>query len=199
MKNLHTRGRLGIFFTASARWLHFTSLCLIASCVCSFSKDASKSPATTVDFTREVRPILASHCFKCHGQDEGARKAKLRLDVRDDALKPAKSGELAIVPGKPGESELVRRISADNEDDLMPPPGAKNPLTAADKEILKRWIAEGAEYKPHWAFIAPKQSPPPGRADPANGRAPPGASRADRPRARKARRRRGRCSCRRAA
>ena len=161
MKNLHTRGRLGIFFTASARWLHFTSLCLIASCVCSFSKDASKSPATTVDFTREVRPILASHCFKCHGQDEGARKAKLRLDVRDDALKPAKSGELAIVPGKPGESELVRRISADNEDDLMPPPGAKNPLTAADKEILKRWIAEGAEYKPHWAFIAPKQSPPP--------------------------------------
>ena len=116
------------------------------------------APSAKVDFTREVRPILASHCFKCHGQDEGARKAKLRLDVRDDALKPAKSGELAIVPGKPSESELVRRISADSEDDLMPPPGAKNPLTAADKEILKRWIAEGAEYKPHWAFIAPKQA-----------------------------------------
>ena len=123
---------------------------------------AEKSPAAaTVDFTRAVRPILASHCFKCHGQDEGSRKAKLRLDVRDDALKPAKSGELAIIPGKPNESELMRRIFSSDEDELMPPPGTKNPLTLADKEILKRWIAEGAEYKPHWAFIAPKQSPPP--------------------------------------
>ena len=105
-----------------------------------------------------MRPILASHCFKCHGQDEGSRKAKLRLDVREDALKPAKSDELPIVPGQPDKSEVVRRILTDNEDDLMPPPGAKNPLTPADKEILKRWIAQGAEYKPHWAFIAPKPS-----------------------------------------
>ncbi len=121
----------------------------------------SSTSAVKVDFTREVRPILASHCFKCHGQDEGSRKAKLRLDVREDALKPAKSEELPIVPGQPDKSEAVRRIFTDNEDDLMPPPGAKNPLTSADKEILKRWIAEGADYQPHWAFIAPKQSPPP--------------------------------------
>ncbi|MGA2248372.1 MAG: DUF1549 domain-containing protein, partial [Verrucomicrobiota bacterium] len=105
-----------------------------------------------------MRPILASHCFKCHGQDEGARKAKLRLDVREIATKPAKSDAAAIVPGKPDKSEMVRRIFSTDEDELMPPPGTKNPLTPADTEILKRWIAEGAEYKPHWAFIAPKQT-----------------------------------------
>ena len=145
-----------------ARGLGLAVACLIAARTeAADTKPSEPSAAAKVDFTREVRPILASHCFKCHGQDEGARKAKLRLDVRENAIQPAKSGELAIVPGKPGESEVVRRIFADNEDDRMPPPGAKNPLTPADREILKRWITEGAEYKPHWAFIAPKQSPLP--------------------------------------
>jgi len=131
----------------------------IANCL---SADPSASPAKAkVDFTREVRPILANHCFKCHGPDEGARKAKLRLDVRDEAIKPAKSGEKAIIPGKPEKSELVARIFAEVEDDLMPPASTKHPLSQAQKEILKRWIAEGAEYKTHWAFIAPKQSPLP--------------------------------------
>jgi len=123
------------------------------------------APSFKVDFTREVRPILAGHCFKCHGQDEGARKAKLRLDDRNSAINPAKSGELPIVPGKPDKSELVRRIFSTDEDEQMPPPGAKNPLVPADKEILKRWITEGAEYKPHWAFIAPKQAPLPNVQD----------------------------------
>src|SRR5262245_33482532 len=75
-----------------------------------------------LDFLRDVRPILANHCFKCHGPDEEARKSKLRLDIREDALKPAKSGELAIVPNHPEQSELVKRIFAQDEDDLMPPP-----------------------------------------------------------------------------
>ena len=119
------------------------------------------APAAKPDFAREVRPILASHCFKCHGQDEGARKAKLRLDVRENATQPAKSDAVPIVPGKPDKSELVRRIFTDNEDDLMPPPAAKNPLAPAEKELLKRWIATGAEYRPHWAFLAPKQAPLP--------------------------------------
>ena len=113
-----------------------------------------------VDFLREVRPILANHCFKCHGQDEAARKANLRLDIRDVAVRPAKSGELPIVPGKPDKSELVRRIFAE-DDDQMPPSAAKRPLTQEQREILKRWIAEGAEYKPHWAFIKPVQQPLP--------------------------------------
>jgi len=122
------------------------------------SPKKSPGPVAKPDFAREVRPLLASHCFKCHGQDEGARKAKLRLDVRENATQPAKSDAVPIVPGKPDKSELVRRIFTDNEDDLMPPPGAKNPLAPADKELLKRWIAAGAEYRPHWAFLAPKQA-----------------------------------------
>jgi len=114
--------------------------------------------AEQVDFLRDVRPILSSHCFACHGPDEAERKSELRLDIRDDALKPAKSGELAIVPGKPDESELVRRIFTDDEDDLMPPTSKKHPLNAEQKEILKQWIAGGAEYKPHWAFEKPVQA-----------------------------------------
>src|SRR5262245_39434102 len=119
----------------------------------------SKTTGEKVDFLRDVRPILAGHCLKCHGQDEDARKGKLRLDVRDNAIKPAKSGEVAIVPGRPDKSELVRRIFAE-DDDQMPPEAAKRPLTQEQKEILKRWVAEGAEYKPHWAFIKPAQQSP---------------------------------------
>jgi hypothetical protein len=114
-----------------------------------------------VDFQREVRPILSATCFKCHGPDEATRKSGLRLDIREQALKPAKSGEIAIIPGDISKSELVRRILTQDEDDLMPPPKAKMPLTDAQKDILKRWVAEGAEYRPHWAFVAPKRPAPP--------------------------------------
>jgi hypothetical protein len=110
------------------------------------------------DFNRDIRPILSNNCFKCHGIDENARKAKLRLDVRDGALAPAKSGKVAIVPGKPDESELIKRILTNDEDDVMPPPATKKVLTAQQKDLLKRWIAAGAEYKEHWAFVAPKQA-----------------------------------------
>ncbi len=111
-------------------------------------------------FNEQVRPILARHCFKCHGPDDKARKARLRLDVREVALRPAKSGKAAIVPGKPEQSELVRRIFA-AEDAVMPPPHAKNPLTEPDRLILRRWVADGAEYRPHWAFVPPRQVPLP--------------------------------------
>ncbi len=117
---------------------------------------AAVAPAKgAVEFSRDVLPILSENCFKCHGPDEGARKSKLRLDLRDDALKPAKSGERAIVPGKPAESELLKRISAKDEDDLMPPVKSGKKLTAAQKELLARWIAQGAKWQTHWAFIAP--------------------------------------------
>ncbi|MCL4786227.1 MAG: DUF1553 domain-containing protein [Verrucomicrobia bacterium] len=114
-----------------------------------------------VDFQSDVRPILANHCFKCHGPDEETRKARLRLDVRDEALKPARSGEAAIVPGRPESSELIKRVLTDDEDELMPPPAAKRPLTGEQKEILRRWIAEGAAYQPHWAFLKPTKPPLP--------------------------------------
>ena len=107
-------------------------------------------------FTSQVRPILARHCFKCHGPDDKARKAKLRLDLRNQAVRPAASGAVPIVPGKPEESELVQRIFAEDASERMPPAAAKVPLSEPDKQVLKQWIADGAEYKTHWAFIPPR-------------------------------------------
>lgn len=117
--------------------------------------------ADDVDFTHDVRPLLARHCFKCHGPDEKARKRELRLDTHDGALKGGKSGEPAIVPGKPDDSEFVRRIFSKDDAEVMPPPSAKLPLTDAQKQILKRWVEEGAKYVPHWAFVPPMQAPLP--------------------------------------
>ncbi|MDB6137119.1 MAG: Planctomycete cytochrome [Verrucomicrobiaceae bacterium] len=116
---------------------------------------SAASPPVKVDFQRDVRPILSDRCFKCHGPDVEKRKAALRLDVRADALKPAKSGDVAIVPGKPEASEMVARIFSMDEKELMPPPEMKKPLSDEQKEVMKRWIAEGAEYQPHWAYVKP--------------------------------------------
>src|SRR5947209_6921438 len=91
------------------------------------------SAAAEPNFLRDVRPILSTHCFKCHGPDESARKSSLRLDVREEALKGGKSGKPTFVPEQPDKSELVRRIQTHDEDDLMPPPAAKLPLTDAQK------------------------------------------------------------------
>jgi mono/diheme cytochrome c family protein len=118
---------------------------------------AEVEPAGADFFTTRVRPILARHCFKCHGPDDKARKARLRLDVRQAALAPARSGKRAIVPGKPNDSELIRRITATDEEEVMPPPHTKNPLSEADRQALVRWVAAGAEYATHWAFLPPRQ------------------------------------------
>jgi hypothetical protein len=107
---------------------------------------ASSARAAPLDFARDVRPILSQHCFKCHGPDDNTRKAKLRLDVASGLASKAK------------REELVLRIHSDDESEIMPPPATKKPLTDAQKAILKRWIAEGAEYRDHWAFVAPKQA-----------------------------------------
>jgi hypothetical protein len=113
------------------------------------------------DFNRDVRPILSAHCFKCHGPDDKTREAGLRLDERKAATAELESGATAIVPERPAESELVSRILATDEGLVMPPPAANKPLSAAQKEILQKWIAAGAEYAPHWAFLRPKQAPLP--------------------------------------
>ncbi len=118
-----------------------------------------------VEFNRDIRPILSDKCFYCHGPDKNHRKSGLRLDVREDALKPAKSGDVAIVPGKPDESALVMRIFSADKDEMMPPEEAHKTLSAAQKEMLKRWIAEGAEYQQHWAYITPLRPKVPGIAD----------------------------------
>jgi hypothetical protein len=108
-----------------------------------------------IEFNRDIRPILSDTCFHCHGYDEKERKSGLRLDIKADALKPAKSGAVAIVPGKPDQSELITRVLTSDEDDLMPPTKLHKPLSKQQKELLKQWIAEGAEYQGHWAFITP--------------------------------------------
>jgi hypothetical protein len=108
------------------------------------------SAAEPISFNRDIRPILSENCFQCHGPDKNRRKADLRLDVRDVALEAK-----AIVPGRPNESELVRRIFETDEEERMPPVKANRTLTAAQKDLLKRWVVEGAEYQPHWSYAVP--------------------------------------------
>lgn len=114
-----------------------------------------------VDFQRQVRPILSNHCFACHGPDAQTREAGLRLDERDPAIATLESGAKAIVPGDPAASELIKRIEAEDPDHRMPPESANRPLSAEQKAILKAWIAEGAPFDGHWAFIPPVRPTPP--------------------------------------
>ncbi len=117
--------------------------------------------APKVDFNKEIRPILAGKCFACHGPDEKNRKAGLRLDLRDVATSPSRSGATAIVPGQPGDSEVVERIGTEDAEAVMPPPRGNKVLKPAEKALLTRWIAEGAEYQEHWAFRRPTAPPIP--------------------------------------
>lgn len=110
-----------------------------------------------VQFARDIQPILSAHCYVCHGPDDKNRKAGLRLDVGEAATRVLKSGSRAVVPGEPAKSELIARINAKEESERMPPAKGHKPLKDAEKETLKRWIAEGAEYQRHWAFVPPRR------------------------------------------
>ena len=107
-----------------------------------------------IDFNRDIRPIV-DKCLACHGHDPKTVLAGLRLDTRDGSTKTLSDGKAAIVPGHPERSELVKRVNSPSKDDLMPPPSSNKILSAEEKKLLTIWIAEGAEYKPHWAFTAP--------------------------------------------
>ena len=109
--------------------------------------------ASQVDFNRDVMPILSGNCFKCHGPDPDSGKAGLRLDHRDIATKPADSGETAIVPGKPDESELVAPDLFRRSRRADAAAGKQQGTDRRQKKTLRRWIAEGAEYEPHWSFV----------------------------------------------
>jgi Protein of unknown function (DUF1553)/Protein of unknown function (DUF1549)/Planctomycete cytochrome C len=115
-------------------------------------QDAKAPARRAVDFNDQVRPILARHCFKCHGPDEKGRKAKLRLDIEEGAKKPASSGERPVVPGKPEDSELVRRVFSQDADERMPPRTANSTLSESERATLKEWVAQGATYDVHWSF-----------------------------------------------
>jgi hypothetical protein len=105
-----------------------------------------------VEFNRDIRPIITENCFACHGPDKNQRKAKLRLDDRQVAIERG-----AIVPGKPGASKLVEHIKSGDPDEIMPPPKTHKTLTTAQKQLLIDWVAEGAEYEPHWAYMPLKR------------------------------------------
>jgi hypothetical protein len=114
-----------------------------------------REAGTRVDFNRQIRPILSDHCFACHGPDEGKRKAGLRLDREEDAFRKLKSGQHALVAGKPESSTLVERILTKDPDEIMPPPEHGKPLTVSQIDLLKAWVQQGAAWQQHWSFIAP--------------------------------------------
>ena len=138
------RSKHGLIAMASAA-LVFTTVVAPPS-----SRAADASKRRNVEFNRDIRPILSENCYACHGPDKNRRKAKLRLDERASAV-----GTKAIVPGKPDESELVNRVFEDDAEQVMPPPETHKTLTTAQKDLLKQWIAQGAEYQAHWAYVPP--------------------------------------------
>src|SRR5206468_9534820 len=119
-------------------WLTVFASFTFASPTSSVAAQASVGKKSGLSYNHDIRPILSDNCFFCHGPDRNKRKGKLRLDVREEAIKKE-----AIVPGKPDESELIRRIFTTNTDDLMPPPESHKTLTPAQKQMFRRWIAQG--------------------------------------------------------
>ncbi len=141
---MRTTWQLKIFFLAS-------SLIIVAVTMMA-SRKVSADNKATVSYNRDIRPIFSDTCFRCHGPDKNARKAGLRLDLRDEATKKTRSGVTPIVPNKPDESEIVRRIFSNEKSEMMPPEEIHKSLTEAQKETIKRWIAEGAKYEGHWSY-----------------------------------------------
>lgn len=123
---------------------------LAAYCFIAVTYTFSAKAEEPLQFNRDIRPILSEHCYHCHGNDAHNRMADLRLDQREAALEAG-----AIIPGDAEASELFVRLSSDDETLIMPPPEANKPLTANQRDLLARWINEGANYEPHWAFVTP--------------------------------------------
>jgi mono/diheme cytochrome c family protein len=122
----------------------------------------SASSERPIDYNWDVRPILSDNCFRCHGPDEKGRQVNLRLDTAEGAYAALRrAGTHAIVPGKPDESQLIFRVTHQNAALRMPPRTTNKVLSPEQVEILRRWIAQGAEYKPHWAFVPPRKPVPP--------------------------------------
>ncbi|MGB1815204.1 MAG: DUF1549 domain-containing protein, partial [Rubripirellula sp.] len=144
---------LALFFAGAAH-LSSVSGCILHA---EESKETSTGAGTPVQYNRDVRAILTNNCFACHGRDAEAREADLRLDERSFAID---SG--VIVPNEPDQSELLARITATDPDLVMPPPETGHKLSPEQISILKSWIDSGAEYQPHWSFIAPQKADLPG-------------------------------------
>ncbi len=131
---------------------------------CGVAVAAPVTNPAKVSFQRQIRPLLSENCFHCHGPDAATRMAGLRLDTREGAFAERKPGP-AIVAGNPEASRLWVRVSETREARLMPPPASHRKLNAAQKQLLKEWIAQGAPWEEHWSFIAPKRPTPPAVKD----------------------------------
>src|SRR6266508_1876825 len=141
----------------------FHTLLVIAGAALGLTAEQAAQPKG-IDFNREIRPILSDNCFTCHGPDEKQRQAGLRLD-RPEGVFADRGGYRVIVPGRPSESRLYQRISAENRLVRMPPPAANRTLTPRQVDLIRGWIEQGAEYKPHWSFIPIEGAPVPGVID----------------------------------
>ena len=140
-----------------SRWSWFTvaAALLIASPIATgraAEPNADGATAEKVEFNRDIRPIFSENCYACHGPDKGKRKASLRLDQRESAIKL-----YAIVPGKPDDSELVYRILSEDDEDRMPPVDSHKTLTQRQKDLIVAWIAQGAQYQEHWSYVVPSR------------------------------------------
>ena len=138
------------------RWsLTCFALILSVSCVvvaCNPTCVQATTPSDKVDFDRDVRPILSEHCYACHGPDANKLKSGLRLDQKETVFTPRDSGAIAVVAGNNGISELIRRITSVDVNEIMPPPDEGKPLTAVQIELLNKWVQQGAEWTNHWSL-----------------------------------------------
>ncbi|MDA0837573.1 MAG: PSD1 and planctomycete cytochrome C domain-containing protein [Planctomycetota bacterium] len=125
-----------------------------------FSSALIAESAGEIEFNRDIRPVLSDRCFQCHGPDQKKRKANLHLGIESSA-KSDRKGKFVILPGKPDQSELVRRISSDDPDERMPPAKSGHSLTNKEIDLLKEWVAQGAKWQMHWSMIKPERSPLP--------------------------------------
>jgi hypothetical protein len=138
------------------RWSSSILVCGVVSLVGPFATAGEK-----LQFNRDIRPILSNNCYLCHGPDEKHREGGLRLDRVGDATAKLESGVAAIVPGDVNASELVKRILSTDPNMVMPPPNSGKTITDEQRQTLKQWVAEGAEYQGHWSFISPQRPTPP--------------------------------------
>ncbi len=136
------------------RWSFSIIVCSLVSLVGAGHVSAGEGK---LQFNRDIRPILSNNCCLCHGPDAKHREGGLRLDEVAGATTKLESGQTAIIPGDANASELVKRILSTDPNVMMPPPNSGKQITAEQRETLKRWVAEGAEYQGHWSFIAPQR------------------------------------------
>jgi hypothetical protein len=130
-------------------------LLIVGMSVVAETQSATAGPSPTVDFARDVQPILAKNCFQCHGPDDQKRQAELRLDTRAGATAELPSGKRAIVAKQPDASEILARLTTDDKTQVMPPPDAPLRPSPREIEVLRCWIEQGARYSQHWSYMKP--------------------------------------------